>query len=107
MATKKASAQVEIERLREELRYHDERYYVHSDPEISDYEYDQLLKRLGELEAARPELITPDSPTQRVAGRAVESFTEVAHRVPMRSLDNTYSVDELREWDARARRGAG
>ncbi|MFL6213657.1 MAG: NAD-dependent DNA ligase LigA [Blastocatellia bacterium] len=107
MATKKASAQQEIERLRQELRYHDERYYVHSDPEISDYEYDQLLKRLGELEAAHPELVTLDSPTQRVAGRPVESFSEVRHRVAMRSLDNTYSVEDLREWDARARRGAG
>jgi DNA ligase (NAD+) len=107
MATKKASAQEEVERLRQELRYHDERYYVHSDPEISDYEYDQLLKRLGELEAERPDLITSDSPTQRVAGRPVESFSEVRHRVPMRSLDNTYSVEDLREWDARARRGAG
>src|SRR5205085_3460071 len=86
---------------------HDERYYVHSDSEISDYDYDQLLRRLGELEAAHPELVTPDSPTQRVAGRPVESFTEVRHRVPMRSLDNTYSVEELKEWDARARRGAG
>ncbi|HJQ26511.1 MAG TPA: NAD-dependent DNA ligase LigA [Blastocatellia bacterium] len=107
MASKRASAQEEIQRLRDELRYHDERYYVHSDPEISDYEYDQLLKRLGELEAAHPELVTIDSPTQRVAGRPVESFTEVRHRVAMRSLDNTYSVEELREWDARARRGAG
>src|SRR5437763_11943683 len=107
MATKKESAQAEIERLREELRYHDERYYIHSDPEISDYEYDQLLKRLGEVEAAHPQLITPDSPTQRVAGHAVESFKKVLHRVPMRSLDNTYSVEDLREWDARARRGAG
>jgi DNA ligase (NAD+) len=107
MATKKASAQEEIERLRRELRYHDERYYVHSDPEISDYEYDQLMKHLGELEAANPGLVTPDSPTQRVSGRPVESFSEVRHRVPMRSLDNTYSVEDLREWDARARRGAG
>ncbi|MFL6277230.1 MAG: NAD-dependent DNA ligase LigA [Blastocatellia bacterium] len=107
MASKRASAQEEIGRLREQLRYHDERYYVHSDPEISDYEYDQLLKRLGELEVAHPELVTPDSPTQRVAGRPVESFTEVRHRVPMRSLDNTYSVEELKEWDARTRRGAG
>src|ERR1700754_514445 len=107
MPAKKESAQAEIERLRKELRYHDERYYIHSDPEISDYEYDQLLKRLGQLEAAQPELITPDSPTPRVSGRAVDSFQEVAHRVPMRSLDNTYSVEELKEWDARARRGAG
>lgn len=107
MPAKKESPPDEIKRLRNELRYHDERYYIHSDPEISDYEYDQLLKRLGELEAAHPHLVTTDSPTQRVAGHAVDSFKEVAHRVPMRSLDNTYSVEELKEWDARARRGAG
>src|ERR1051325_8529612 len=107
MPAKKESPQEEIERLRNELRYHDERYYIHSDPEISDYEYDQLLKRLGALEETHPQLITSDSPTQRVAGHAVDSFKEVAHRVPMRSLDNTYSVEDLKEWDARARRGAG
>ena len=107
MAKKKESAAAEIERLRRELRHHDERYYIHSDPEISDFEYDQLQKRLQELEAEHPELVTSDSPTQRVSGRPVEGFAEVRHRIPMQSLDNTYSVDELREWDARARRGAG
>src|SRR5262245_27711430 len=107
MATMKESPSVEIDRLRRELRHHDERYYIHSDPEISDFEYDQLLKRLQALEAVHPDLVTPDSPTQRVAGRPAEGFAEVRHRIPMQSLDNTYSVDELREWDARARRGAG
>lgn len=90
-----------------EIRHHDERYYTHSDPEISDYEYDLLLSRLKELEAAHPELVSPDSPTQRVSGRPVEGFTEYRHRRPMLSLDNTYSVNDLREWDNRVRRGVG
>ncbi|HXG67261.1 MAG TPA: NAD-dependent DNA ligase LigA [Blastocatellia bacterium] len=107
MGSKKATVQEEIERLREAIRYHDERYYVYSDPEISDYEYDQLQKRLRELEEAHPELITPDSPTQRVSGRPVEVFAKYVHRRPMLSLDNTYSYDDLREWDRRVRRGAG
>src|ERR1051325_7452592 len=107
MATKKASAQEEVERLRRELRHHDERYYVHSDPEISDYEYDQLLGRLREIEEANPELITPDSPTQRVAGRPSEGIERYVHRRPMLSLDNTYSFDDLREWARRVRRGVG
>ena len=93
--------------MRETLRYHDERYYVHSDPEITDYEYDLLMSRLRELEEANPELITPDSPTRRVAGRPVEGFAKHAHRRPVLSLDNTYSYDHLREWDARVRRGLG
>ena len=91
----------EIEDLREQIRHHDERYYVHSNPEISDYEYDQLMKRLEALETDHPDLITPDSPTQRVSGRPVESFERVAHKRPMLSLDNTYSIEELREWDKR------
>jgi len=107
MRTKAEPAQPEIERLRETLRYHDERYYLQSDPEISDYEYDQLMNRLRELEQLHPELITADSPTQRVAGRPAEGFAEYRHRLPMLSLDNTYSVDDLREWDARVRRGVG
>src|SRR5215472_15931202 len=97
----------EIARLRETLRYHDEPYYVYSDPEISDYEYDQLMARLRELEEANPELITSDSPTQRVSGRPAEGFAEYVHRRPMLSLDNTYSVDDLREWDRRVLRGVG
>lgn len=100
-------AEREIERLRELIRYHDERYYVLNDPEISDYEYDQLVKRLAELEGAYPDLITPDSPTQRVSGRPAEGFPKYAHRHPMLSLDNTYSVEELIEWDQRVRKGVG
>jgi DNA ligase (NAD+) len=107
MRTKTERVHDEIAHLREVLRYHDERYYVHSDPEISDYEYDQLMSRLRELEEASPELITPDSPTQRVAGRPAEGFERYVHRRPMLSLDNTYSYDDLREWDARVRRGVG
>ncbi|HVG18335.1 MAG TPA: NAD-dependent DNA ligase LigA [Blastocatellia bacterium] len=107
MRTKTDRVHDEIAHLREVLRHHDERYYVHSDPEISDYEYDQLMGRLRELEEANPELVTPDSPTQRVAGRPAEGFERYVHRRPMLSLDNTYSYDDLREWDRRARRGVG
>jgi DNA ligase (NAD+) len=107
LRTKTESVHDEIARLREIIRYHDERYYQQSDPEISDYEYDHLLNRLRELEASHPELITPDSPTQRVAGQPAEGFEKYIHRRPMLSLDNTYSVEELREWDRRVRTGLG
>ncbi len=107
MRTEKEKIRDEMAQIRETLRYHDERYYVHNDPEISDFEYDQLMKRLHELEEASPDLITPDSPTQRVSGRPVEGFDEYLHRRPMLSLDNTYSVDDLREWDQRVLRGVG
>jgi DNA ligase (NAD+) len=107
MRTKTDPAHEEIARLSNALRYHDERYHVYSDPEISDYEYDQLMNRLRELEAAHPELVTPDSPTQRVSGRPAEGFERYVHRRPMLSLDNTYSYDDLREWDRRVARGVG
>lgn len=94
----------QIERLREEIRRHEELYYVNDNPEISDAEYDKLLERLKELEAQHPQLITSDSPTQRVGGRPVEDFPEVVHRRPMLSLDNTYSIDELRAFDQRCLR---
>jgi DNA ligase (NAD+) len=77
---------------------------VLAQPEISDYDYDQLLKRLQQLEEQRPELVTPDSPTQRVGGEPLEEFRSVSHEVPMLSLDNTYSYDELREFDVRVRK---
>ncbi|HUU83198.1 MAG TPA: NAD-dependent DNA ligase LigA, partial [Phycisphaerae bacterium] len=80
----------EIERLRQEIREHDHRYYVLADPVVSDREYDRLLERLGELEAEHPELVTPDSPTQRVAGAPIAGFEHVTHVVPMLSVDNTY-----------------
>lgn len=99
----KKSARARIEELRELVRHHDRKYYVENDPEISDREYDRLLAELERLEADRPDLVTPDSPTQRVGGEPTEGFETVAHAAPMLSLDNTYSADELREFDGRVR----
>lgn len=96
-----------IDRLRQEIRHHEERYYVHDDPEIADAAFDQLLKELEALEAEHPDLVTPDSPTQRVGGRPVEGFETSTHLQPMLSLDNAYSEDELRAFDERVRRGLG
>ena len=96
-----------IAALRAEIRHHEERYYVLADPEISDAEFDALVGELEALEREHPDLVTPDSPTQRVGGRPVEGFATVEHRVPMLSLDNAYSEDELRAFDERARRGLG
>ena len=92
----------EIARLCDEIRHHDRKYYVEAAPEISDLQYDRLVERLKELEAAHPELIAPDSPTQRVGDQPVEGLQQVAHRVPMLSIENTYSLDELRQYGARA-----
>ncbi|MFN2491634.1 MAG: NAD-dependent DNA ligase LigA [Pyrinomonadaceae bacterium] len=94
----------EIEKLREEIRRHEELYYVLDNPEISDAEYDHLLARLQEFEQKYPDAITPDSPTQRVGGRPAEGFSEVVHRRPMLSLDNSYNIDELRAFDQRCQR---
>jgi DNA ligase (NAD+) len=94
----------EIEQLRDEIRRHDELYYVGNTPEISDREYDQLLESLQKLEAEHPELITPDSPTQRVGGRPAEGFPRVVHTRQMLSLDNSYNIDELRAFDDRCQR---
>jgi DNA ligase (NAD+) len=98
------SIEKEIERLREQIRHHDELYYVQDAPEISDREYDLLLEKLKGLEEKYPDLITPDSPTQRVGGRPAEGFAEVRHRRPMLSLDNSYNLDELRAFDVRCSR---
>jgi len=98
------SPAVEIEKLRNEIRRHEDLYYVQDSPEISDLEYDQLLSKLQALEEAHPELITPDSPTQRVGGRPAEGFPEIVHRRPMLSLDNSYNIDELRAFDQRCQR---
>ena len=95
----------EAAQLRAEIERHNRLYYVDAAPAISDKEYDLLLKRLEAIEAAHPELVTPDSPTQRVGGQPLDEFTTVAHRVPMLSIDNTYDYAEVREWDARVRRG--
>src|SRR5277367_2925914 len=93
----------EVERLREELRRHEHLYYVLDQPEISDAEYDGLMRQLKELEDKHPELRTPDSPTQRVGGKAREGFVKVPHSSPMLSLDNALNEDELREFDRRVR----
>jgi DNA ligase (NAD+) len=94
-----------LEELRTLIRHHEERYYIHNAPEISDEEFDRLLHELERLEAEHPDLVSPDSPTQRVAGRPSESFATVAHLIPMLSLDNAYTEAELRAFDERVRRG--
>jgi len=91
----------EIERLRDEIGAHDRKYYIDAAPEISDREYDRLMERLKRLEAEHPDLVTPDSPTQRVGEQPVSSLPSVEHRVPMLSIDNTYSIDELRQYGTR------
>ncbi|HEY1256774.1 MAG TPA: NAD-dependent DNA ligase LigA [Terracidiphilus sp.] len=93
--------------LRAELRRHEHLYYVLDAPEVSDAAYDALMNELKALEAAHPELLTPDSPTQRVGGKPAEGFQKVAHSRPMLSLDNAYSAEELAAWDARCRELAG
>ncbi len=97
----------ELQKLRDEIRYHEHRYYVLNDPEISDSEFDKLMRRLQDLERQHPECVTPDSPTQRVGGQPTEEFPKVRHSLPMLSLDNTYSVDELRDFDRRVRELSG
>jgi DNA ligase (NAD+) len=96
-----------IEQLRSEIRHHEERYYLHNAPEISDEAFDRLVHELERLEAEHPDLVTPDSPTQRVAGRPSESFATVEHMAPMLSLDNAYDEADLRAFDERVRKGAG
>jgi DNA ligase (NAD+) len=91
--------------LRSEIRRHEELYYVHANPEISDAEFDALMRELQDLETQHPQLLTPDSPTQRVGGRPVEGFAAVDHLAPMLSLDNAYNEEELRAFDERVRRG--
>ncbi|GAC1630754.1 MAG: NAD-dependent DNA ligase LigA [Candidatus Acidiferrum sp.] len=102
-----ASLNREAEELREKLRYHEHRYHVLDDPEISDAAYDKLLVRLKEIEAEHPELVTPDSPTVRVGAQPREGFTQVRHTRQMLSLDNAFSFDALRDFDRRVREGIG
>jgi DNA ligase (NAD+) len=90
--------------LRDEIRRHEELYYVADNPEISDKEYDELIERLRQLEEQYPQFITPDSPTQRVGGRPAEGFAEYLHRRPMLSLDNSYNIEELRAFDQRCQK---
>jgi DNA ligase (NAD+) len=101
------TARARIEELREQVRYHNRRYYVEDEPEISDAEYDALYNELVALEAEHPELVTEDSPTQKVGGDPLEGFEEVRHAVPMLSLANARKLDDLHEWDARVRRLLG
>ena len=96
-----ASAAARIARLRAEIRHHDRKYYVEAAPEISDREYDRLVEQLQALEAEHPELVTADSPTQRIGDEPVEALASVRHRVPMMSIDNTYGADDLRAWGRR------
>ena len=101
------SLQKQTEALREQIRYHEHRYYVLDVPEISDAEFDRLMERLKTLETKDPSLIRPDSPTQRVGGKSREGFVRVAHSTPLLSLDNSYSQQELLEFDRKVRQGAG
>jgi DNA ligase (NAD+) len=103
----KNEAKKTIEKLREDINHHNYKYYIESSPVISDYEYDMLLKKLESLEAEYPELITPDSPTQRIGGAPLQGFTSVEHSVPMLSLENAYSYEELREFDERVKKNVG
>jgi DNA ligase (NAD+) len=90
--------------LREEIRYHEKKYYVDNNPQISDFEFDRLVKDLDRLEGQFPELITPESPTQRVGEKPVEGFPTVRHKLPMMSIDNCYTVEELREFEQRVQK---
>lgn len=93
-----------IEKLREEIRYHNYKYYIENNPEISDYEYDQLMRELQKLEKRFPSLVTSDSPTQRVGGAPLKEFPVVEHEIPMLSLDNAYSPEEVKEFEERLQR---
>lgn len=97
----------QIEQLREQIRHHDELYYQKAAPEISDQDYDALMRQLMELEQQRPDLVTPDSPTHRVGGKPLEGFEPYQHAVPMMSIDNTYDEAEVRSFDQRVRKALG
>ena len=97
-------AKIQIARLSEEVNHHNYMYYVMAKPEISDYEFDMLLEKLIKLESEFPELIQPDSPSQRVGGQVTKEFKSVANLYPMLSLGNTYSEEELREFDGRVKK---
>src|SRR4051812_16468681 len=101
------SVEQRISKLREELNRHNYLYYTEARPQVSDREYDRLMQDLIELEAAHPELVTKDSPTQRVGGEPLTELTPVRHAVPMMSIDNTYSEEEVRAFDERVRKGLG
>jgi len=99
-----AKERARAEALRRKIALHERKYYVENDPQISDEEFDRLVRELRELEARFPELVTPESPTQRVGGQPVEGFPTVVHRTPMMSIDNGYTEEEMREFDERVRK---
>jgi len=107
MATSAKNIEKEIESLRDKIRHHEYRYYVLDNPEITDAQFDKLMNDLKALESAHPELITPDSPTQRVGGKPREGFVKARHSSPMLSLDNTYNVEDLRNWERRVHELSG
>ena len=107
MAAPAKNIQSKVDSLRETIRHHEHRYYVLDDPEISDADFDKLMEQLKTLESEHPELITSDSPTQRVGGKPREGFAKVRHSSPMLSLDNTYNDEELRGWDRRVHELSG
>src|SRR5947208_1385955 len=99
-----ASLAARAAELRRLIDHHNYLYYTEAKPEISDREFDKPLDELNKIEKEHPELVTPDSPTQRVGGQPIDDFETVKHRVPMLSIDNTYNADELREFDKRIRK---
>ena len=99
--------QKKIESLREKIRHHEYLYYVLDDPDMTDADFDKLMNELKRLEAEHPELITPDSPTQRVGGKPREGFMKAKHSSPMLSLDNAYTEEELRDWERRVHELSG
>jgi DNA ligase (NAD+) len=100
---RKLTVEEELQELRDELRHHEYLYYVEDSPELTDAQYDALMNKLKKLEAEHPELVTPDSPTQRVGGKPKEGFVKMPHSRPMLSLDNAYNEEELRAWEQRVR----
>ncbi|HWX95181.1 MAG TPA: NAD-dependent DNA ligase LigA [Terriglobales bacterium] len=107
MASANKDVAKKVEALRAQIRHHEYRYFVLDDPEISDFDFDKLVEQLKRLEAEHPELIAPDSPTQRVGGKPREGVVKVAHSSPMLSLDNTYNEEELRDWERRVHELSG
>ena len=107
MTDSKQGPSVRATALREQIAYHRRKYYLEDAPEISDAEYDALERELRAIEAEHPELITPDSSSQRVGGEASDAFVNVRHRMPLLSLDNAYSEDDVRAWDERLTRAVG
>src|SRR4030066_887389 len=107
MSDGRGKARKGMRELVDAISRHDTKYYVEDNPEISDFRYDQLGQELRDLEATFPELVMPDSPTQRVSGEALDEFTQVEHKAAMLSLGNSYSPEELKEFDARVRKWLG